>query len=120
MRKRSSLSATALSTFLGLPLLLLAAFFELKTIPVNLRPELLVAILYIGVVPTVVGFMAWNEGVRRLGASGAMVFYNTLPVYGALLGFLFLGESFGMAHLIGGVLIIGGGLYAARARRAER
>jgi drug/metabolite transporter (DMT)-like permease len=45
-----------------------------------------------------------------------MVFYNTLPLYGALLGFLFLGESIGLVHLVGGALIIGGGLWAARKR----
>jgi drug/metabolite transporter (DMT)-like permease len=116
MRHRSALSATAFSAFLGLPLLLVAAAWELKRFPVDAQPELLLAILYIGIAPTVVGFLAWNAGVRRLGASGAMVFYNTLPLYGALLGTLFLGESLGPSHLLGGTLIVAGGLWAARAR----
>jgi len=116
MHHRSALSATALSTFLGLPLLLLAAVWEIRTIPINAQPQLFLAILYIGIAPTVVGFLAWNEGVRRLGPSGAMVFYNTLPLYGALLGILLLGEPIGPAHLLGGALIMGGGLYAARKR----
>jgi drug/metabolite transporter (DMT)-like permease len=114
MRQRSALSATAFSAFLGLPLLLLAACWELWTLPMDLRPALIPAILYIGIVPGVIGFLAWNEGVRRLGSSGAMVFYNTLPLYGGLLGVLFLGESVGITHLIGGVLIMGGGIWAAR------
>jgi drug/metabolite transporter (DMT)-like permease len=116
MRQRSALSATALSAFLGLPLLLPAAAWEMQTFPVKARPELILAVLYIGVVPTVVGFLSWNAGVRRLGPSGAMVFYNTLPLYGALLGYLFLEESVGLAHLLGGVLIVGGGLWAGRGR----
>jgi len=70
------------------------------------------AVVYIGVFPTVVGFLAWNEGVRRLGPSGAMVFYNMLPVYGALLGALLLHDPLGMTHLIGGLLIIGAGFWA--------
>ena len=70
----------------------------------------------VNISPTVIGFLSWNAGVRRLGSSGAMVFYNTLPLYGALLGYLFLGESIGPAHLLGGALIIGGGLWAARGR----
>jgi drug/metabolite transporter (DMT)-like permease len=49
-----------------------------------------------------------------------MVFYNTLPLYGALFGFLFLGETLGLAHLVGGVLILGGGLVAAIAKRPLR
>jgi drug/metabolite transporter (DMT)-like permease len=114
MQHRSALSATAFSAFLGLPVLLLAAVWELQRIPLQLRPELIVAILYIGIAPTVIGFLAWNAGVRRLNASGAMVFYNTLPLYGALLGILFLGESLSPAFLVSFALIIGGGLWAAR------
>ena len=114
MRQRSALSATAFSAFLGLPLLLLGAAWEVQRFPVHIQPQLILAVLYIGIAPTVAGFLAWNAGVRRLGPSGAMVFYNTLPLYGALLGTLFLGESLGIAHLAGGALIIGGGLWAAR------
>jgi len=116
MRGRSALSATALSTFLGLPVLLLAAVWEVQVLPVHASLELILAVLYIGIAPTVIGFLSWNAGVRRLGSSGAMVFYNTLPLYGALLGHLFLGESVGVAHLVGGALIVGGGLWAARGR----
>jgi drug/metabolite transporter (DMT)-like permease len=116
MHHRAALSATALSTFLGLPMVLLAAAWEIQHLPVSPGPQLILAILYIGIAPTVIGFLAWNEGVRRLGSSGAMVFYNTLPLYGALLGYLFLKEPIGPAHLLGGALIIGGGLFAARGR----
>ncbi|HSR31694.1 MAG TPA: DMT family transporter [Anaerolineae bacterium] len=116
MRRRSALSATAFSAFLGLPLLILGAAWEIPRVPVHLTPSLVLAVLYIGIAPTVLGFLAWNAGVRRLGASGAMVFYNTLPLYGTLLGTLLLSESLGLAHLIGGALIIGGGLWAARGR----
>jgi drug/metabolite transporter (DMT)-like permease len=114
MRHRSALSATAFSAFLGLPFLLLAAGWEVWTFSVHASLELILAVLYIGVAPGVIGFLTWNAGVRRLGPSGAMVFYNTLPLYGALLGYLFLGEPVGPAHLLGGALIVGGGLWAAR------
>jgi len=120
MRHRSALSATAFSAFLGLPLLLLAAAWEIQSFPVVARPQLVLAVLYIGIAPGVIGFLSWNAGVRRLGSSGAMVFYNTLPLYGALLGYLFLGESIGPAHLLGGALIIGGGLWAAWGRSRDR
>lgn len=116
MRHRSALSATAFSAFFGLPFLLFAAGWELQALPIHWRLEVSLAILYIGIAPTVIGFLSWNEGVRRLGPSGAMVFYNTLPLYGALLGHVFLGEAIGPAHWVGGALIIGGGLWAARGR----
>ena len=114
MRRRSALSATAISGFFGLPLLLLAAYWEMQTFPPNLRPVLFLAVFYIGVAPTVVGVLSWNIGVRRMGPTGVMVFYNTLPLYGVLLGYLLLGETIGWPHLLGGALIIGGGLWASR------
>ena len=52
--------------------------------------------------------------------SALPVFYNTLPFYGALVGILFLGETIGPTHLLGGALIIGGGLYAALGRSSQR
>jgi drug/metabolite transporter (DMT)-like permease len=111
MRNRSPVSATALSNFLGLPLLVVAAGIELRYIPLNLRPETVAAILHICIVPTIIGYWAWNRAIRALGAGGAMVFYNTLPLYGVLMGAALLGEPIGRAHLIFGGLILGGALW---------
>lgn len=114
MRRRSSISATALSTFMGLPALCLFAIWEMQHIPVQFDTQLVLIILYLGIVPAAAGFYAWNAGVARLGPGGAMVFYNTLPLYGAILGFLFLGEPIGLPHITGGLLIAAGGIWAAR------
>jgi drug/metabolite transporter (DMT)-like permease len=114
MRRRSSISATALSTFMGLPALCLVALWEVQHIPVQFDAKLVLIILYLGIVPAAAGFYAWNAGVARLGPGGAMVFYNTLPLYGAILGFLFLGEPIGLPHIAGGFLIAAGGIWAAR------
>lgn len=114
MSSRSALSTTAFSAFFALPLLLLASIWELRSVSINATIPVLLAILFIGLFPSLVGFLAWNEGVRRLGPSGAMVFYNTLPLYGTLFGVIFLGEGFWIWHLLGGALIVGGGVWAAR------
>ena len=112
MRDRSPVAAVALSSFLGLPLLAAAALFELQYIPLNLRIETIAAIAHICVVPTIIGYWAWNRAVGTLGAGGAMVFYNTLPLYGVIMGAAFLKEPLGGVHLIFGGLILGGGLWA--------
>ena len=119
MRRRSPVSTTAFSTLMGLPLLLLPAMWELQTIPVSVDLNLVLSILYLGVVPAAGGFYAWNAGVAKLGPSGAMVFYNTLPLYGALLGFTLLGEQIGLPHIVGGILIVGGSIWAARRPAAK-
>jgi drug/metabolite transporter (DMT)-like permease len=122
LRNRSSLSATALSTFIGTPVLCMLALIEIWNIPLNLDLRTGLAVIYLGIVPAAIGFYSWNKGVARLGPGGATVFINTLPLYGALLGFLFLGEDIGLPHMIGAVLIIGGGIIAAikRTGRADK
>jgi len=119
MRYRSPVSATALSSFLGLPILIAAALFEYRHIPLNLRPETIAAILHICIVPTIIGYWCWNRAVQALGAGGAMVFYNTLPLYGVLMAAIFLQESLGMGHIVFGGLILAGGLWATLGRGAR-
>ena len=119
MRNRSPVAATALSNFLGLPLIVAAALFELQHVAVNLRVETIAAIVHICVVPTIIGYWSWNRAVGILGAGGAMVFYNTLPLYGVILGAVVLNESVGVIHLIFGGLILGGGLWATLGSRSS-
>ena len=113
MRDRSALSASAFSALLGLPLLVLGSIWETQASAFAFTPQLILPLLFIGTVPGVLGLLSWNGGVRRLGAGGAMIYYNTLPLYGALLGRVFLGEALGLNHLLGGGLIVLGGLWAA-------
>jgi len=49
-----------------------------------------------------------------------MVFYNTLPLYGAILGAALLDEPLGMIHFVFGGLIIAGGLWATLGREQHR
>ncbi|MDA3950974.1 MAG: DMT family transporter [Spirochaeta sp.] len=116
-RNRSPLSATILSLYMGLPFLIVAAILEQRVLPVTITPRLIGIVIYLGVVPAGLGYFLWNTGVKKLGAGGAMVFYNMLPVYGTILGVSLLGEQVGPAHAVGGALIIGGGLFSAYARR---
>jgi drug/metabolite transporter (DMT)-like permease len=119
-RNRSPLSATILSLYMGLPLLIIAAIVEQQFLPATFSPRLLAIIIYLGVVPAGIGYFLWNTGVKKLGAGGAMVFYNMLPFYGATLGILLLGEQIGPAHLVGGALIITGGIISALSRRRRQ
>ena len=117
MKVMSAVSATAYSILLGLPVLCVLAAWELLTTPVVMDSKLVAIILYLGIGPAAIGFYAWNQGVSHLGPSGAMVFYNTMSLYGVVLSALFLGEPIGMAHIVGGLMIISGGLWASRKRK---
>jgi drug/metabolite transporter (DMT)-like permease len=112
MRNRSPVSATALSNLPALPILIGAALIELHYIPLHLRLATVAAILHICFVPTLLGYLCWNRAVQSLGAGGAMVFYNTLPLYGVFMGAVFLDEPLTLAHFIFGGLILAGGFWA--------
>ncbi len=116
MRYRSPISTTAYSSFLGVPFLLLGAAWEVQKIPIFFNVGVISALLFIGIGATFIAFLSWNAGLRRLGATGAMAFYNTLPLYGILMGYLFLHESILPTHFIGGGFIITGALLALRVR----
>lgn len=116
MRGRSTVSATALSNFLSLPLLAIGAAIEVQHIPLKLRPETFAAILHICIVPTIIGYWSWNRAIGILNAGGAMVFYNTLPLYGVIMGAVLLNEPLQANHVIFGGLILGGGIWATLGR----
>lgn len=112
-RHRAALWATAYSIWFAVPLLIPAALLEWRQTPATITPTVVAAVLFIGVFSTSLAFLAWNEGVRRLGSAGAMAFYNLLPVFGAVLGAVFLAERLAPVQFLGGGLIIAGGLLAA-------
>ncbi|MCG3146661.1 MAG: hypothetical protein PCFJNLEI_00095 [Verrucomicrobiae bacterium] len=68
----------------------------------------ILTLLYMGVFASVLGYLCWNEGVRRGGANLAGLFYNLLPVFGVGLAIVFLGEDFTLYHGIGAALVFGG------------
>ena len=114
MRDRAPLAVTGAAFLLSVPLLLPFAAVEYAATPPAWTPQLALLVLYIGVFPGAVALLCWNSGVRRLGPGGAMAFYNTLPLYTALMAVLILGEPLRWTHALGGALVIGGGLLAAR------
>jgi drug/metabolite transporter (DMT)-like permease len=113
MRNRSNLSATAFATWFALPPLLVGAILEWQTNPPDLTPAGFLGVLYIGVFAAFLAVVLWNEGVRRTGPSGAMAFYNMLPVFGALLGALFLGERLAPLQVAGAAFVVLGGLISS-------
>lgn len=113
MRDRSNLSATTFATWFALPPLLAGAALEWRTTPPALTPPGVLGVLYIGVFAAFAANVLWNEGVRRTGPTGAMAFYNMLPVYGVLLAALFLGERLAPLQVAGAGLVVAGGLISA-------
>ncbi len=114
LTRHPTVRVTAVSTILGAAILAIPAAWEWSLTPPQWSLGVVAGLLYVGAGPSFLAFMAWNEGVRRLGPNGAMAFYNTLPFYAAVVALPALGEVPGMSQWVGGVLVVGGCLLAAR------
>jgi drug/metabolite transporter (DMT)-like permease len=80
-------------------------------------PATLASIAYVGVFASVAAFVAWNAGIRRVGAQIGGQFIHLMPVFSTLLAMLFLGERLHLFHLAGIALIVAGIFFATRGRR---
>jgi len=64
--------------------------------------------LYIGLLPSLLAQVFFIRGVELMGPARAGVFVNLVPVFGALLAVLLLGEPFAAYHAIGLAFVLGG------------
>ena len=66
----------------------------------------LAALLYLVIVCSVIGYAVWFKTLRHAEASMASVTLFVQPLSGSLVGFLLLGEVFGLFSLVGGGLVV--------------
>jgi drug/metabolite transporter (DMT)-like permease len=76
------------------------------------------ALLWLGIAPTFVGYLAWNAALRRAPASQVSSFIYFSPPIAVFIGWIWLGEEPGWLTLIGGVITVGG-VALANARRKQ-
>lgn len=66
------------------------------------------ALLYMGLAASVGAIICWNCGVALVGANAAGFTLPLLPVFGAVLAMVFLGETFQVFHAAGFATILSG------------
>ncbi|OOG65476.1 EamA family transporter [Rhodanobacter sp. B04] len=76
------------------------------------------ALLWLGIAPTFIGYLAWNAALRRATASQVSSFIYFSPPIAVLIGWLWLGERPGALTLVGGAITVGGVVLANARRRA--
>jgi drug/metabolite transporter (DMT)-like permease len=74
----------------------------------ELPVEALLALLFLGVFGMALAHWFWQIGVARVGAARAGIFLYLEPLATTALAVPYLGEPFGVATLIGGVLVLSG------------
>ena len=78
------------------------------------EPSTVWALLYIGIFPSVIAFLAYSQAVVRVGSVRASLFIHTMPIFGSLLSSLLLNEAFHLYQLIGMLTIFAGIGFAQR------
>ena len=75
-------------------------------------------LVYLGVVPTALGFATWNFALRRTSAGRLASLTYLIPVIAVLLGWAALGETPPAIAAVGGALCLAG-VYVARRRGSQ-
>ncbi len=98
---------------------LVLAFVAPPWVPFRERPDAIVPLLLLGIVPTIAPYLLYITGLRHLPSGTASMLASLEPVVATLLGFFWLGEEMGVDQVGGIALIISAALLLA-ARSGER
>jgi drug/metabolite transporter (DMT)-like permease len=74
------------------------------------------AIAYFAIFPSVLAYYFWNAAVARVGGERASTFLHLMPLFGAVLSAIFLGETLLWYHYFGALLIFSGIFVVSRGR----
>lgn len=116
----SPLAVVSLSSFAGTLLLVPPALAEGFAAGFPFRLADWANAFFLGFFGTVLAFIWYTEGIRRLGAVRAGLFINFVPIFAILLAFALLGEPLRLS-LLAGALCVSGGVFLTTlgSRRGE-
>jgi drug/metabolite transporter (DMT)-like permease len=111
----SPLAATTWASIWGTGMLAIVASSDLHGVAsVDFSLEVVVSLLYLGIIGTAVGFVWYYRAVKQLGPARTVIFNNLVPVFGATFGVLLLGEPLLASLVIGGCIAIAGVMLVTR------
>lgn len=100
----SAFILTAMQALIG-TLFFFPLALVLQPLPAQIGLQGALAVLYLGLVVTVVAYGLFNFGVSRLPASQASGFVNLIPVFTLIFALLLLDERLNGLQMAGGVLV---------------
>ncbi|PSF09668.1 EamA family transporter [Marinobacter halophilus] len=106
------LGTLVISPFYLADVLLFSGGFELTQ-------DTAMPLLYFAIFPGILAYAFWNHGVHEIGPARAAIFMYLTPVFASILAGIFLRESLGVFHVIGGGLILAGLILATRTGRRQ-
>ena len=69
-------------------------------------------VAYAGIMASIAAPLLWMKAVQTLGPGRSSMFFNLIPVFTALVAFVWLNEPLALYHLVGGVMTVAGLLMA--------
>jgi drug/metabolite transporter (DMT)-like permease len=78
----------------------------------EITPGIIAGVLYIGIISTALGAYLWNKAFELVEAGIASLTFFAQPLFGSILGAVFLGERITPTFILGG-LLIGVGIWLA-------
>ncbi len=103
------------AALVSLPLALYEAITSTAIWPTSLGG--IGVVLYTAIFPSIIGQALFIRGIELIGANAAGLFVNLVPIFGALLAVLMLGERFQAYHAIALILVLGGIMVAQCQKR---
>lgn len=110
-------STLALSVVIGLAWMTPLVLISPDVLVVEWTPAVAGGVAYIGVGASVVAFLCWNRGVALIGPARAGAYLHLMPLFGAMLAFVLLGEALWAYHAVGAALVFTGIALAQFANR---
>jgi drug/metabolite transporter (DMT)-like permease len=107
LKYTTPLQASAWASLSGLIMLLLFSSGETYSFS-NISPKVWLALAYLGIVGTVIAFVWYYDGIKKIGPMRTAIFTNLVPVFAVLLSVIVLREQVSWYTWAGGILVIGG------------
>ncbi|ATY32468.1 DMT family transporter [Sphingomonas psychrotolerans] len=115
--KLHSQSFLAVTFAIGVLTMLPLAATEWREIAaMHFTPQVIGAVVYVALLPSVVAYTLFNAAVATVGPASAGQAITLMPLFGALLAALTLGEQLHAHHFAGMALILGGIMVSAVVR----
>ena len=109
VKEYDTVLVTTVSTFIGTALSLPLPAYEIvmQGMP-DISWRAWAGMAYLGVFASAVAYSLYNKALEHLPAAQVGNFLNLNPVIGALIAFIFLGDTLTVLQLAGGVLVLAG------------
>lgn len=73
--------------------------------------------LYAAIFPSILAQLFWILGLEQIGSNRGGLFINLVPIFGAILAIVILGEELQLYHTMGLILVLGGIAFAQKQSR---